>query len=62
MPSLPQEIFPEENIFPPVLRPFLTIPGKQQGLTFSPWVLSSLEAQPAAALVLPGNVGFEDAL
>lgn len=54
--------FPEENIFPPVLRPFLTIPGKQQGLTFSTWVLSSLEAQPAAALVLPGNVGFKDAL
>lgn len=30
---LPQELFPEENIFPPVLGPFLTIPGKHWGLT-----------------------------
>lgn len=62
MPSLPQELFPEENIFPPVLGPFLTIPGKHQGLTSSPWAPSSLEAQPAAALVLPESLGFEDAL
>lgn len=32
------------------------------GPDLPPWVPSSLEAQPAAALVLPGNVGFEDAL
>lgn len=50
VPSLPQELFPEENIFPSVLGPFLTIPGKHRGLTSSPWVPSSLEAQPGGLL------------
>lgn len=58
----PRSFFQRKIFFPPVLGPFLTIPGKHQGLTSSPWALSSLEAQPAAALVLPGNLGFEDAL